>query len=328
MVIVNLRFGYEVTRIKVLDSWFVHFFLSLNLVYVLALFNSSDEFVVPSNELQFTVLYSGKLTLGDRIMVLSEINFTVMTLVLSSLFLFNTKRDTCCIMQPIFRRWSKVALRCQDHVISEVGQHCSSLVPGRFSIKGFRDFTVSLSHFGCQKSGSHVRWDEANIEEIEANKPVRQKITEPKTPYHPMIDDDGSPSNVQGSFDACIDNEKFAIDAEAIETALNDVASCSRNSTGRSSGWTSSEDEADAMDQDDEDRKRSFKAHRKAHYDEFLKIKELRRTGSLPEEESDEDYNIEHDKDEEKCDPSSLSAIVEGIDIDGGKHSTPPANGS
>lgn len=77
------------------------------------------------------------------------------------------------------------------------------------------------------------------------------------------------------------------------------------------------------------ERSRSFKEHRKAHYDEYFKVRELQRNGSLqPEEESDEDYDVETGKNKEKCDSSSLSDSVEAIDIDGNNHSKPPDNGS
>ncbi|XP_039042905.1 protein phosphatase inhibitor 2-like [Hibiscus syriacus] len=92
-----------------------------------------------------------------------------------------------------------------------------------------------------------------------------------------MIDDDdvGSLSPRGRSFNDCVSD----MDAEELRSALKDVASSSRKTTGQSSGWSSSDDEADPMDHEDEDRNgRSFKEQRKARYDEYLKIKELRCT--------------------------------------------------
>ncbi|KAL2558613.1 phosphoprotein phosphatase inhibitor [Forsythia ovata] len=166
---------------------------------------------------------------------------------------------------------------------------------------------------------ARVKWDEDNLGEIEANKPVRQKITEPKTPYHPMIDDDGSLSPIRVSFE---DSFGDSTHADAIRSALNDVASSSKNNP-RGSGWTSSEDE-DAMDQEEEDsnseRQRSFREHRRAHYDEFRQVKEHRRNGSFLEDE------LQGLAENRRSNSSpSLTDGVKDIEIE---ESTPPANGS
>ncbi|CAI9297989.1 unnamed protein product [Lactuca saligna] len=137
------------------------------------------------------------------------------------------------------------------------------------------------------------KWDEANLGEIEANKHVRQKITEPKTPYHPMMNDtDGSLSPIGGSdsFLEGDDNSNIRLNADAIRLALNEMASSSSNSNSHS-GWTSSDDqdEADVMDHDLDDEggksARSFREKRKAHYDEYRKVKELQKKESMKKDD-------------------------------------------
>ncbi|XP_047328106.1 protein phosphatase inhibitor 2-like [Impatiens glandulifera] len=162
-----------------------------------------------------------------------------------------------------------------------------------------------------------VKWDEANIGDIEKNKPVRQKITEPKTPYHPWNDDNGSLSP-DGRFDDCTDD---AMHAEAICSALNKMTSSTGKRCHKSDGWTWSDDETVPMDQDKDDDEESsssnFQQQRRAHYDEFQKVKELRRRESLLEGGSDEENGNENEK-------SSLSEgkrIRRDVEIeDGGGH--------
>ncbi|XP_023740768.1 protein phosphatase inhibitor 2 isoform X2 [Lactuca sativa] len=137
-----------------------------------------------------------------------------------------------------------------------------------------------------------VRWDEEKLSEIEANKPERQKITEPKTPYHHMNSDvDGSLSPVRNPCfserDGEIVHEEEEEEASSnhpsvFNEMVDDTSRHIISSHPSGSGWTSSsENEGDAMDEDNEGGGSRFKEQRRAHYDEFHKVRELRRKESV-----------------------------------------------
>ncbi|WVY96521.1 hypothetical protein V8G54_028672 [Vigna mungo] len=144
----------------------------------------------------------------------------------------------------------------------------------------------------------------------------------------------GSPSPVRGGFDECIEDQNDSANSEG--NAFDNALSSSRTGT-KSDGWTSSEDEVQETEDEEvlkggillnlcktatgkdfgqirhislvltENSGQFFHTapwdqeageHRKAHYDEFLKVKELQQNASILEDASDEDNGAEHTKGE------------------------------
>lgn len=173
----------------------------------------------------------------------------------------------------------------------------------------------------------HIRWDEVVIAEHDKERGTRQRIDEPSTPYHSYVaeSDDGAGGH-RGrarapSLATCVPSTRLrcrtelgksprspaSVTCEPAPAAASEAlqalharlqphaeasaamsASCSPASTAsarRPSGdWESSGDELDRRP-----RKRVFEARRRAHYDEFQRVKELRAKMAAGEMSEDED---------------------------------------
>ncbi|KAL5213054.1 hypothetical protein ABZP36_023901 [Zizania latifolia] len=139
-----------------------------------------------------------------------------------------------------------------------------------------------------KKARDHVKWDEENLNDIESTKPVREKITEPKTPYHPMIDEDDGSVSPKRSIDDSVDKSAHA---DAIKTALMEAVSSGKLS--ERDHWESCSNDEEGVIKQGTD----FEEHRKAHYDEFHKMKELLQKGTS-HDEGDEDGNGKDNREE------------------------------
>ncbi|KAH1106261.1 hypothetical protein J1N35_010029 [Gossypium stocksii] len=121
-----------------------------------------------------------------------------------------------------------------------------------------------------------VSWNEANLREIEANKQETKKIDEPKTPYPSTIEDGSSVKSID-----------FAAHAEALKNALNKLAFTEEHNSPFEE-TCQDEDQGLAKQKDSV----SFEERRRAHYDEFKKVKEVQEKGCSLDDELDNSIHV------------------------------------
>ncbi|KAJ7556227.1 hypothetical protein O6H91_05G075200 [Diphasiastrum complanatum] len=156
---------------------------------------------------------------------------------------------------------------------------------------------------GSSKHSSfRVVWDEQNLELLEANKTPKQKITESKTPFY-AAEDSGMVSPPY----EIISSINSATHADAVRSALSEVASSSRVHTHNVPDFTYPKNQVAEMDEDGEREVENghlnFEDHRRTHYDEFQKAKHLC-SNSLNDNEEDEN-------EDEEMRPASCSRFLD-----------------
>lgn len=179
-----------------------------------------------------------------------------------------------------------------------------------------------------RSSKRSVQWDESNLEFLEQTRTPKQKINEPKTPFHQLSLDPEEAGALSPAYLPSEDDAEPAAaggggpqanQAAALSAALREVASSSgsRRALGGgrqpsssllrtgSTGWTSSEGEEGGgyeggeLDQDEMQglqgavpppgggfrQSSDFKEHRRKHYDEYRKLRQLGKKIPTPPEE-------------------------------------------
>ncbi|XP_024517040.1 protein phosphatase inhibitor 2-like [Selaginella moellendorffii] len=132
---------------------------------------------------------------------------------------------------------------------------------------------------GNSHSRARVAWDENNLDYLETHKTPKQKIDEPKTPFH-----------APGDLSPIPDDSKTSVDPNVLRHALENVASSSSDHGSSSSASNG------------KSRRKSFEDVRREHYSEFKTSKML-----LQNVKDEEDLDL---------DRNQLAGGVSGIRIE------------